>query len=421
MAFRDKSNRRTFLGAVSALSAALMSPRKFLAATAPSMPFGGKKLTGFGSTGNVYEELGVTTVINGQGTMTVLGGSLPRPEVEEVMALGGQHFVSIVELEVAAGKRITEMLKLPEGYDTLVTAGAAAAMQSGLAGILTGDNPKLIRQIPDLTGMKSEVLIQKTHRNAFDHQLRNAGVKLIEVETADDVRKAINPQTAMMHFTNFANDDGQIKDEEWVELAHEHNIPAFIDAAADTPPVSRLWDFANMGYDLIAFSGGKAIRGPQCAGLLIGKKDLIAYALLNNSPHEDTIGRSQKVGKEEIVGMVKAVELYLREDHEALKKEWQRRLEYISAQVTKVPGVTTTFPKLEIANHVPHLQVKWDEKRIPLTPREVGKALREGKPSIALSTGEHGEALSMNSFMFQRGEEKIIANELVKLFKAHLA
>src|SRR5690348_718142 len=379
MASADRSSRRTFLGALSALSAALMSPRKLFAASAASKSSSGRKLTGFGSTGNVYEELGVTTVINGQGTMTVLGGSLPRPEVEEVMALGGQHFVSIVELEVAAGKRITEMLKLPAGYDALVTAGAAAAMQSGLAGILTGDNPKLIRQIPDLTGMKSEVLIQKTHRNPFDHQLRTTGVKLIEVETADDVRKAINTQTAMMHFTNFANDDGQIKDEEWVKLAHEHSIPAFIDAAADTPPVSRLWDFANMGYDLIAFSGGKAIRGPQCAGLLIGKKDLIAYALLNNSPHEDTIGRSQKVGKEEIVGMVKALELYLQEDHEALNKEWQRRLEYISAQVTKVPGVTTSFPKLEIANHVPHLQIKWDEKRVPMTPREIGKALREGK------------------------------------------
>ena len=419
MASADRSNRRKFLGALSALSAVLMSPRKIFAVPVPAKAGGGGKLTGFGSTGNVYEELGVTTVINGQGTMTALGGSLPRREVEEVMALGGRHFVSIVELEVAAGKRITEMLKLPAGYDALVTAGAAAAMQSGLAGVLTGDNPRLIRQLPDLTGMKSEVLIQKTHRNPFDHQLRNTGVKLIEVETADDARRAITGQTAMMHFTNFANDDGQIKDEEWVKLAHEHNIPAFIDAAADTPPVSRLWDFANMGYDLIAFSGGKAIRGPQCAGLLIGKKDLIAYALLNNSPHEDTIGRSQKVGKEEIVGMIKALELYLQEDHEGLNKEWQRRLEYIAAQVAKVPRVTTSFPKLEITNHVPHLQITWDEKRIPVTPREVGKALREGKPSIALSTGEHGEALSMNSFMLQQGEEKIVAGELLKLFKAH--
>jgi L-seryl-tRNA(Ser) seleniumtransferase len=404
---------------LSAISAAVLGPSKSIA-TPGSSAGAGEKLTGFGSTGNVYEELGVTTVINGQGTMTVLGGSLPRPEVEEVMALGGKHFCSIPDLEVAAGKRIAEMLKLPQGYTALVTSGAAAAMQSGLAGILTGDNPKFIEQIPDLAGMKSEVIIQKAHRNPFDHQLRNTGVKLVVVETAEDVRKAINPQTAMMHFSNFANDQGQIKVEEWVKLAHEHNIPAFIDAAADTPPVSHLWDYAFMGYDLIAFSGGKAIRGPQCAGLLIGKKDLVANALLNNSPHEDTIGRSQKVGKEEIVGMVKAVELYLKDDHEALNKEWRRRLEYISTQITKIPSVTTSYPPMEIANHVPHMQIKWDQKKITLTPREAGKALRDGKPSIVLDTGDRGDVLSMNSFMLQPGEEKVIATELAKLLKTHL-
>src|ERR1700751_6082389 len=208
MAFADRSNRRTFLGALSALSATLMSPRKLFAAPVVAKASSGRKLTGFGSTGNVYEELGVTTVINGQGTMTVLGGSLPRPEVEEVMALGGQHFCSIPDLEVAAGKRIAEMLKLPAGYTALVTSGAAAAMQSGLAGILTGDNPKFIEQIPDLTGMKSEVVIQKSHRNPFDHQLRATGIKLVVIETTDELRKAVNPQTAMMHFSNFANSPG---------------------------------------------------------------------------------------------------------------------------------------------------------------------------------------------------------------------
>lgn len=420
MAFTEKANRRTFLGTLSAISAAVLSPIKTFALPASSTPVASKRITGFGSTGNVYQELGVTTVINGQGTMTYLGGSLPRPEVEEVMALAGKHFCSIPDLEVAAGKRIAEMLKLPEGYTALVTSGAAAAMQSGLAGILTGDNPKFIQQIPDLTGMKSEVIIQKTHRNPFDHQLRNCGIKLVVVETADDVRKAINPQTAMMHFSNFANDEGQIKIEEWLKLAHEHNIPAFIDAAADTPPVSHLWDYAVMGYDLIAFSGGKAIRGPQCAGLLIGKKDLVANALLNNSPHEDVIGRSQKVGKEEICGMVKAVELFLKEDHEALNREWQRRLEYIAAQVSKIPSITTSYPPLEIANHVPHIRIKWDQTKVHVAPRDVSKALREGTPSIVLSAGEHGDALSFSSFMLQPGEEKIIATELVKLLKAHL-
>src|SRR5881296_3718381 len=330
---RSNWNRRTFLGSIAALAGTVAAPKK-LYASARDADRAVK--SGFGHSGNPYEELGLTTVINCEGTMTMLGGSLPHPELEAVMMQAGRHFVSIPELEVAAGKRIAEMLKLPEGYGAIVTSGAAAAMQSGLAGILTGDNPKFIEQLPDLTGMKSEVIIQKSHRNPFDHQLRATGVKLVVVETRDDLKKAINPQTAMMHFTNFADNGGQIKVEEWVKLAHENQIPAFIDAAADTPPVSRLWDFANMGYDLIAFSGGKAIRGPQCAGLLIGKKDLVAYALLNNSPHEDTLGRSQKVGKEEIVGMIKALELFLSEDHDALAKEWQDRLQRISRQITKV-------------------------------------------------------------------------------------
>src|SRR3989442_15224712 len=420
MAFKDRWNRRTFLSTLGALVGTIFSGRKAFALPPGA---GGKtaSVSGFGATGNVYEELGVTTVINGQGTMTVLGGSLMRPEVEAVMALAGRHFVSVPELEVAAGKRIAEMLKLPEGYGAIVTSGAAAAMQSGLAGILTGDNPKFIEQLPDLTGMKSEVIIQKSHRNPFDHQLRSTGVKLVEVETREDVRKAVNPKTAMMHFTNFANAAGQIKADEWAKLAKELNVPSFIDAAADTPPVSHLWDYTVMGYDLAAFSGGKAIRGPQCAGLLIGRKDLAPYALPNNSPHEDTLGRSQKVGKEEIIGMVKALESYLKEDHEALNKELQRRLDFVSSQGTKIPGVTTSFPIPEIANHVPHMHIKWDSARIKLTPREVTTALRGGKPSIVLSSGEHGEALSMNSFMLKPGEEKIVAQELVKFLKAHTA
>jgi len=222
-----------------------------------------------------------------------------------------------------------------------------------------------------------------------------------------------------MHFSNFANAVGEIKVNEWVKLAKEYNIPSLIDAAADTPPVSHLWDYTKMGYDLAAFSGGKAMRGPQCAGLLIGRKDLVAYALLNNSPHEDTLGRSQKVGKEEIVGMVKALESYLKEDHEALDKEWRRRLDTISSAVKRVVGANTAFSMPDIANHVPHMEITWDARRISLTPQEASKQLRSGKPSIVLGRNEN--ALSMNSFMLQPGEEKIIAEHLVRLFRAHSA
>src|SRR4030095_12070967 len=173
------------------------------------------------------------------------------------------------------------------------------------------------------------------------------------------------------------------------------NARALIEAAADTPPVSNLWDYARMGYDLIAFSGGKAIRGPQCAGLLIGKKEYIANALLNNSPHEDTIGRSQKVGKEEIVGMIKALEVYLNEDHAALEKEWWRRLDAISGEVTRVAGVTTSYHVADVGNHVPHMNIFWDPRKISLAPHEASMAMRKGKPSIVIESSENG--LGMNS------------------------
>jgi len=417
MQFRRKWNRRGFLGTAAAIAASVFAPRRlFSAARQASSP----TVSGFGQTGNPYEELGVTTVINCEGTMTMLGGSILRPELEAVMAMAGKHFVSIPELELAAGKRITEMLKLPEGYSALVTSGAAAAMQSGLAGILTGDNEALIRQLPDLTGMKSEVIIQKTHRNPFDHQLRSTGVKLVEIETREQLRHAVSERTAMMHFSNFANASGQIKVDEWVKLAKQYNVPCMNDAAADTPPVSHLWDYAVMGYDLITFSGGKAMRGPQCAGLLIGRKEMVANALLNNSPHEDTLGRSQKVGKEEILGMVKALEIYLKEDHDALAQEWQSRLELISRELTKIPGVSTSYFTPDIANHVPHMQITWDSK-ISGTPQQVSKTLRSSKPSIVIGGGEGRTGLTMCSFMLQPGEDKIVAEQLSSVLRQHMA
>jgi uncharacterized pyridoxal phosphate-dependent enzyme len=404
-------NRRSFLGSLGVIAGSLVTPRKLFAWK------GSSKINGFGQSGNPYEELGVKTVINCEGTMTVLGGSILRPELEAVMAQAGRHFVRIAELEAAAGNRIAEMLKLPDGYTALVTSGAAAAIESGLAGILTGDNEQFIRQIPDLTGMKSEVIIQKSHRNPFDHQLRNTGIKLVVIETRDELRQAVNDRTAMMHFSNFANAEGQIKVDEWVKLAKEFKIPCMNDAAADTPPVSHLWDYANMGYDLITFSGGKAMRGPQCAGLLIGRKDLVANAFSNNSPHEDTIGRSQKVGKEEIVGMVKALELYLKEDHEALWKEWQGQLDYISQQIKRVDGVSTSFFVPDIANHVPHMSITWDSSRIGLTQKEVSKLLAESAPSIIMGGGEGRPGLVMNSFMLQPGENKIVAEQLTRILR----
>ena len=419
MRLRSSRDRRGFLGTAAAMAASIFAPRKLLSSATPSAG-GNTSVSGFGQSGNPYEELGLTTVINCEGTMTMLGGSVLRPELEAVMAMAGRHFVSIPELEVAAGKRIAEMLKLPDGYTALVTSGAAAAIQSGLAGILTGDNEAFIRQLPDVTGMKSEVIIQKSHRNPFDHQLRSTGVKLIEIETREQLRQAVSDRTAMMHFSNFANATGQIKVDEWAKLAKQYNVPCMNDAAADTPPVSHLWDYTNLGYDLVTFSGGKAMRGPQCAGLLIGRKDLVACALLNNSPHEDTLGRSQKVGKEEIIGMVKALELYLKEDHAALSREWQARLEFISHELTRVPGVSTSFFVPDIANHVPHMQITWDS-RVSLEPQRVSEMLRNSRPAIVIGGGEGRPGLTMSSFMLQPGEDKIVAGQLLRILREHSA
>jgi uncharacterized pyridoxal phosphate-dependent enzyme len=416
----DELNRRGFLGSLGFLAGSVFGGQRLFAATGASSSKQGAwmgKITGLGESGNVYEELGLTTVINGQGTETVLGGSLIRPEVKAVMDLASEHFVVIMDLEAAVGKRISEMLKLPQGYGAIVTSGAASAIQNGYSGILTGSNETHIKQIPDLTGMKSEVIIQRAHRSGWDHQIRTTGAKLVEVETVEDVHKAISERTAAMHFLNLSDPDGQIKRADWVKLAHAANVPAFLDAAADIPPKSRLSDYANMGFDLIAFSGGKAIRGPQCTGLLIGRQEMVHNALLNMSPNEDTIGRPTKVGKEEIVGVLKALELYLAEDEEALDKDQWRQLDTISTKVSKIAGVTVTRDVPEIANHFPALQIHLDPTRFSANPHDITERLARMKPSIVLTEGS--STIEMTAIDLQPGEDKIIADALASVLMAH--
>ena len=412
-------NRRGFLSSLAILAGSVFGSQKLFAASgAPATggPWKGK-ITGLGESGNVYTELGLTTVINAQGTETVLGGSLIRPEVKAVMELASQHFVVLMDLEAAAGKRIAEMLKLPQGYSAIVTSGAASAIQNGYSGILTGSNEANIRQIPDLTGMKSEVIIQRAHRSGWDHQIRTTGAKIVEVETVEDVHKAINERTAAMHFLNLSDSAGQIKRDDWVKLAHAANVPAFLDAAADVPPKSRLWEYANMGFDLIAFSGGKAIRGPQCTGLLIGRQERVHNALLNMSPNEDTMGRPTKVGKEEIVGVLKALELYLAEDQAVLDKDQSRQLDTIATRVSKIAGVTVTRDVTEIENHFPALQIHLDPARFSAKPHDIAEQLAAMKPSIVVTDG--ASTIEMTAIDLQPGEDKIVADALASVLTAH--
>lgn len=438
MKFISAWSRRSFLSTVGATMAGLMSPGRLRAAVAgagvESAPGSGAArsgLTGLGSTGNIYAELGLTTVVNAAGTYTDLGGSLMPPEVLEAIRLGNQHFVDINELEVAAGKKMAEICRAPAGYTGLVTGGAAAALLVGYAGILTGDNRDYIRQIPDLTGMpKTEVIIQKAHRYAFDHQVRQTGVRLVEVETRDQLLAAINPRTAAMHFTNFLNDAGQIKVDEFVQIARQHQIPAFNDAAADTPPVSRLWKYTEMGYDLVTFSGGKDIRGPQAAGVLLGREDLIRCALLNMSPNEDTIGRASKVGKEEICGMLKALEIFAASDQERIRAAFRAQLSHIEKQVTRLPSVTARheYNPDEIANNTVRLAVSWDPAKIALTKAQVTDQLEATRPaSIRLADDDDGAdkarrsnfpTIQITAWMLQPGQERLIADRLVEILQS---
>jgi len=358
---------------------------------------------------NIYERLGVRTRINAKGTYTYLTGSLLPPEVAEAMRQAGEHYVYLEELQAAAGKQIAQWVGVEAA---MVTSGAAGAMTLATAACVAGKDPDKIRRIPDTTGMKTEVVVQKSHRNGFDHAVRNAGVRLVEVDTLEEAEQAINPNTAMLYFSNFAQNRGRIGLEQWVALGKKHGVPTFNDAAADVPPVSHLSEYNKMGFDLVAFSGGKGLRGPQCAGLLLGRKDLIEAALLNNNPNEDTIGRGMKVGKEEIVGMFAAVERYLKIDHDEEWKAWERKLGQIERMVSAVPGVRTERFVPEVANHVPHLCVSWDEAALGLTRADCATQLEQGEPSIVCLVDDERKGVAVTPYMMQPVDELIVARRL---------
>jgi L-seryl-tRNA(Ser) seleniumtransferase len=381
-----------------------------------SVPIAGRLAAagGGGARRDVIEELGVRTFINAAGTYTMLTASLMRPEVMAAMTAASRHYVNLNELQDAAGKRIAELLKCEAA---MVTSGAAGALTAGTAACLTGKDPKKIQQLPDVRGMKSEVLIQKAHRYGYDHAVRACGVKMVEVETAAEFERAVSDKTAMALFFNDADPRGQIKLEEFVRLCKKHGIPSFNDAAADVPPVENFWKYTQMGFDLVTFSGGKGICGPQSAGLLLGRKDLIEAARLNTSPYSDTISRGMKVNKEEMVGMLVALEMFVKRDHAAEAREWDRRVEVIVKAARRVPSVTAEVVVLPIANHTPHLHLKWDEKVVKITPPEVMKELRAGRPSIEACPATSKESLVFTVWMMQKGDEQVVARRVEEILK----
>jgi L-seryl-tRNA(Ser) seleniumtransferase len=364
----------------------------------------------------IYDELGLRPFINAAGTYTTLSACVMPAEVVAAMEEAARQHVSIPELHEAAGNRIASLIGCEAA---LVTSGCAAALTLATAACVCGTDQDKIRRVPDITGMKNEVIFQTSHRFGYDHAIRNVGVKIVEVETREQLESAISDQTAMLFFLNSADPKGQIKRQEFAQIAKQKGIPCLIDAAADVPPVENLSAYVKMGYDLVAFSGGKGLKGPQCSGLLLGRKDLIHAAFLNGSPHSDSVGRGGKVGKEEIVGLMTAVELYVKKDHLAEWKEWEQQISFIGKALSGIRGVETERFIPEIANQVPHLAVKWDSKAMPLTRDDVAKALREGEPRIEVRPSSASEPrLEIAVWMLQPGEYRVVARRCAEVLKA---
>jgi L-seryl-tRNA(Ser) seleniumtransferase len=367
-----------------------------------------------------YDKLGVTKIINAAGTYTALTASIMPPSVQAAVARAAEHPVRLADLQNAAGEYLAKKLKCEAA---LVCAGAASGLTLGTAACVMVANKCGIRDIPnEVSHLKNEVIIQKGHRYGYDQAVLCAGVKMVEVETMQQYEAAFNDRTVMAHFFNAA-EKGQISREDWIRVAHAHNIPTFNDAAADMPPISNLWNYTQMGFDLVTFSGGKGIRGPQNAGLLLGKKDLIAAAARSNNPH-DGVGRGMKVAKEQIVGMVAAVDWLLSQTDEGMEKEFRRRADKIAAQLKDLPTLKTEVSIPPLANHIPHLLIRYSQDQIKIAPRAVMQELRKGTPSIELnpSTGSNSGAsagmttdvntIVVGVWMLQPGEEMIVAKRL---------
>lgn len=356
---------------------------------------------------NILNELGIRTFINAAGTYTAMTASLMHDEVLDTIKQGAKQFAMLDEVQDKVGEKIAELC---HAEAATVTAGCWSALVLGTAGVLTGMDMKKVAQLPDVTGMKSEVIVQKGHNIGYVHALTNTGATIVEIETAQELEKAINEKTAMMWFLNSYAPMGKIQHEEWVAIAKKHKIPTMIDMAADVPPVSNLWKYNDLGFDLVCVSGGKAMRGPQSAGILMGRKDLIAAARLSAPPRGGNIGRGMKVNKEEVLGMYVALEKYINQDHDAEWKMWESKIDTIAKSVNSIDGVTSEVSVPPIANHTPLLFIKWDESKIKITNKDLMLKLRNGSPSIEVMA--NGNGINITVFMLQEGEEKIVAKRL---------
>jgi len=410
-------SRRRFLSLSSAAAAAALGTTSLVADTPASVAEANS------SADDYYAKLGVGKIINAAGTYTYLTAACMPPQVQRAVAQAALHPVRLKDLQIAAGEYIAKKLRCEAA---LVSSGASAALTLATAACVASANSIHPQEIPEVVGkMKNEVIVQKAHRYEYDHAMLLCGVQIREVVTLEDYKRALGPNTVMTNFFNAAEagpDGAQIDRETWLRMAHEQGVPCHIDAAADMPPIENLWKYTGMGFDLVCFSGGKGIRGPQNAGLLLGKKNLIDLAATNNNPNSDAVGRGMKVAKEQIVGMVAAIDWLLEQSDEKNQAEYMRTTDIIAEAVKSVPTMKTRVFMPPIANHVPHLLLSYDPAVVGVTPKQVQEALSAQKPSIELNpaTGTASRVgipsdentIVIATWMLQPGEAEIVGRSL---------
>ena len=364
---------------------------------------------------DLYASIGVRPVINAKGTFTIISGSQSLPEVRQAMLEASKHFVHIDELMDAVGERIAE---ITGAESAIVTCGCAAALTHATAGCIAGGDPEKIQRLPDLSGMKNEVVAPDYSRNVYDHALRMLGVKMITVSNLDELADRLGPQTALVMVLGSPEDTGPFGLEPVAKIARQRGVPVLVDAAAEDLTIPNV--HLKRGADLVCYSGGKALRGPQSAGLLIGRKDLIRAAWTNSAPHH-AFGRSLKVAKEDIMGMLAAVEMWIQRDHEAEWRAWESWLDEIATAVKRVDGVTTeVLQPAGLSNRSPRLLIKWDTAKLGIGGAELDKLMWNGNPRIILGGGTGswragGESTAtIMPWQMQPGDAKIIAETLHK-------
>ena len=362
----------------------------------------------------IYQSIGVEPIINCRGTFTIIGGSVERPEVRAAMEAASKYYVQMDELADAVGQRLAELTGAEWG---MVSAGCAAGLKHVTAACVAGGNPEKLQRIPDLTGLeKTEVVMPSSSRTSYDFAIRNIGVKMITVDTPEEFEKALNPRTAMIYLQGGPAMSGPLALEIVVRMAQPRNIPILVDAAAEVLTIPNV--HLQRGATVVAYSGGKAICGPQCAGLLLGRKDLLMSAWQASSPHHGP-GRDNKVGREETLGMVAAVEAWVKRDHDADWRTWLSWLNNISKRVSAIESVKTAVREpTGLSNRSPSLTISWDPAKLHITGEEVAEELARTKPRIALGGGGGNEAdpgttfISVTAWMMQSGDDKVVADRI---------